>query len=1001
MNNNCQTWDNLDGRCLSCYLGYNLLPSGECALAEQVAPTDPGCRVWDQQNNRCSECSARWIFNNGVCVAVSDLCQTHNDAGQCLTCYTGYVLQNGQCVLCNECDRPQDLGCRTWDWANQICFECSQNWFFREGTGCVPINDQCRTSNENGECTACYVGYTLTNGACNLAEATGPSDLGCRTWDWDTQRCLECSARWTFNQQGICVAVNDLCATFDNANGACLSCYKGFELNNGVCVLSQTEITGPTDLGCKTWDWDNQVCLECSLRWTFNEQRVCVPISDLCQTYDSNGVCTACYKGYTLSNGACALSQTEITGPTDLGCRTWDWDNQVCLECSARWTFNEQRICVPVNDNCATFNEAGACLTCYKGFTLNNGVCELSQTEITGPTDLGCKTWDWDNQRCLECSTRWFFNNGVCQSVANLCRDFDATTGACTSCYTGYNLQNGQCVLCNECDRPQDLGCRTWDWANQICFECSQNWFFREGTGCVPVNDQCRTSNENGECTACYVGYTLINGACNLAEATGPSDLGCRTWDWENQVCLECSARWVFNEQRVCVPVNDNCATFDNANGACLSCYKGYTLANGVCSLSQTEITGPTDLGCRTWDWDNQRCLECSARWVFNEQRVCVPVNDNCATWGDNGVCLTCYKGFELNNGVCVLSQTEITGPTDLGCRTWDWDNQVCLECSARWVFNEQRVCVPINDNCATFDNNGACLTCYKGYTLANGVCSLSQTEITGPTDLGCRTWDWDNQVCLECSARWVLNNGVCVAINDLCATFDNVSGACLSCYKGYTLANGVCSLSQTEITGPTDLGCRTWDWDNQRCLECSARWTFNQQGVCVAVNDLCATFDNASGACLSCYKGYTLANGVCSLSQVEITGPTDLGCSRWDWDNQVCLECSFRHFFNANRTCQKVDDSCATWDSTTGACTSCYPGYSVNNGQCEASNMLCKTVGADGNCSTCYNGYVLYQNQCTPISSLASLAQYYAACCPEKLAELQRENRLNWFCYL
>ena len=402
---------------------------------------------------------------------------------------------------------------------------------------------------------------------------------------------------------------------------------------------------------------------------------------------------------------------------------------------------------------------------------------------------------------------------------------------------------------------------------------------------------------------------------------------------------------------------------------------------NGVCSISQVEVTGPTDLGCRRWDWDNQVCLECSTRWVFNANRVCIPVNDNCATFNTAGVCSACYRGYTLNNGVCSLSQTEVTGPTDLGCRTWDWNNQICLECSVRFIFNANKVCVPVNDFCASYNNNGVCLTCYKGYSLNNGVCSLSQTEITGPTDLGCRRWNWDNQVCLECSARWVLRNGVCVAVNDFCATF-NANGACLTCYKGYTLNNGVCSISQVEVTGPTDLGCRRWDWDNQVCLECSVRWSFNSNRICVPVNDLCATFGN-NGACLTCYKGYTLNNGVCSISQVEVTGPTDLGCRRWDWDNQVCLECSVRYVFSANRTCIKVNDNCASFNSDSGVCTACYTGYSLNNGVCEVHNVLCKTTSQNGTCATCYNGYVLYQNQCVAISSLASLAQYYAACCP------------------
>ena len=156
----------------------------------------------------------------------------------------------------------------------------------------------------------------------------------------------------------------------------------------------------------------------------------------------------------------------------------------------------------------------------------------------------------------------------------------------------------------------------------------------------------------------------------------------------------------------------------------------------------------------------------------------------------------------------------------------------------------------------------------------------------------------------------------------------------------------------------------------------------FGSNGVCVPVNDNCATF-NTNGVCTSCYKGYQLANGNCQLSQQ--TGPIDPGCRRWDWDNQICLECSTRWYFSANRTCVRVDDNCQTFSSN-GTCTSCYYGYILNGNSCQIQNLLCKTTNSNGTCTSCYSGYVLYNGQCTEISKLASLEQYYASCCPEKL---------------
>ena len=127
------------------------------------------------------------------------------------------------------------------------------------------------------------------------------------------------------------------------------------------------------------------------------------------------------------------------------------------------------------------------------------------------------------------------------------------------------------------------------------------------------------------------------------------------------------------------------------------------------------------------------------------------------------------------------------------------------------------------------------CTSCYKGYNLEGGLCVRAPDA--GPSDLGCKTWDWDNQVCLECSTRWVMDNGVCVPVSDDCAEHDE-SGACIACYKGYGLEDGVCV--RLPDRQPSDLGCAVWDWDNDVCLECSLRWV-SVEGICVPVDDHCA----------------------------------------------------------------------------------------------------------------------------------------------------------------
>lgn len=103
---------------------------------------------------------------------------------------------------------------------------------------------------------------------------------------------------------------------------------------------------------------------------------------------------------------------------------------------------------------------------------------------------------------------------------------------------------------------------------------------------------------------------------------------------------------------------------------------------------------------------------------------VCIPVNDVCSAWDTNGYCKSCYKGYNLANGVCILAP--VTGPKDLGCAKWDWNNQVCLECSARWMKGANGACVPVSDQCSSWNAQGVCVACYKGYVLYNGQCVVA-----------------------------------------------------------------------------------------------------------------------------------------------------------------------------------------------------------------------------------------------------------------------------------
>ena len=89
---------------------------------------------------------------------------------------------------------------------------------------------------------------------------------------------------------------------------------------------------------------------------------------------------------------------------------------------------------------------------------------------------------------------------------------------------------------------------------------------------------------------------------------------------------------------------------------------------------------------------------------------------------------------------------------------------------------------------------------------------------------------------------------------------------------------------------------------------------------------------------------------------------------------------------------CMASDDYCADHNYD-GSCNSCYKGYYLTGGRCQVSDPFCSVHDDEGKCSSCYTGYILFSRSCYPISKLSDLA---ALLTPEKLQELQAENRLG-----
>lgn len=255
--------------------------------------------------------------------------------------------------------------------------------------------------------------------------------------------------------------------------------------------------------------------------------------------------------------------------------------------------------------------------------------------------------------------------------------------------------------------------------------------------------------------------------------------------------------------------------------------------------------------------------------------------------------------------------------------------------------------------SCVERDSGGTCTRCVEGFTIDSATLTCSKITVVVQQDPYCRTVS-QNGSCIECYQQYYLLNGKCVQANPLCSTSNSSNGQCLSCWGGYVLSGGNCVISN-------DPNCRVYS--NSACSECSNRYYVGSNGICVAVSTQCATYNNRTGECLTCYSGYTISNGQCVVVRQNLNCKT--------FRDNVCIECSQTFYLDGSTgLCIAQNPSCQSVDSN-GRCTSCYKGYTLQNGGCfipRNSDPYCDQPG--GNiCLHCVDGYWISKGVCVPVT--------------------------------
>ena len=614
----------------------------------------------------------------------------------------------------------------------------------------------------------------------------------------------------------------------------------------------------------------------------YPDNGVCTEVDSQCNGYDeTNGHCTGCYHGFTLTDDGKCLADDGSSNPPagenpDENCKIWDCDAHRCLEC-------------------------------HDGFApQEDGTCGEQSAPGGEEPDASCHKWEGDV--CTECSHRYEMIEGECVRVSDYCKEWDSNA-ECTACYDGYRVENGECVLDENSAPPaggdgfeEKDGCHSHDEAGN-CLQCSFRYWMDEEGNCHQVDDQCESWNlENGHCTGCYHHYTLdeVEGKCHRDEqdppAAGEGEVpdGCHSYDFENAQCMECSFRYYWHsDDQECKRVSDQCREW-NLEGKCTDCYHGYELVDGECIAQEGQPPAGgdgsctvSDPYCHSWDCETGVCEQCSQRAVFIDGD-CTPVDDHCKDWNLAGDCTECYQGYTEENGDCVIDNSPPAGGEDDSCRCHETH---CQQCEARHVPIDGE-CVKVSDRCETWNMDADCTSCYDGDSLNDeGECVPNPPSGND----GCKTRD-DSGECLECEMRHVYNceTGNCEAVSDTCATW-NAHGQCESCVEDTELTEEGECLPPPSGEPEEDPNCVETDADGH-CVRCN-----NEDPAKMRIID-----------------------GRCE----DVSN-----CNAWNEDNS-CSSCSWKNVL-IGKTCTKVDDQCKTWyeahEAHPAKCESCYAGYHVN----------------------------------------------------------------------
>ncbi|ELP91802.1 hypothetical protein EIN_138190 [Entamoeba invadens IP1] len=439
-----------DAICYKCNTGY-YLENNTCIIEAECSAFEIGCLKCKQDQTTCVSCTPGYHWDRGTCTKCTPGCTECNDA-ICSECKTGLYLENNKCMREVLCDIFQ-LGCLKCKQDYQTCLSCISGYYL-DNYSCIKCAPDCRACSDATTCTDCYNGYYLEEGKCLEQVECSPYEIGCLECKQDQTTCLLCKYGYHWDNNS-CTRCAPGCTECSGAN-TCTECRTGYYLNGKTCTKCDTNTNLKYINGNK--------CVDCATGK--------IKTDGTCDTpeYACGSGCATCIKFVESKTVKCikctaTTDYINLDGTCSKTCKTGkaDKDKMMCEKC----TINGCETCQTVGNaeqctNCGTKYISTNKLSCVDKCTTGKPVetpikkCDACQTEncdVFDKDDKGtqCKTNFYlvaDTSKCVDKCPEGYMtdetNNKCIKCTVEGCATCEKLN-TCTACMAEYKLEGGKC----------------------------------------------------------------------------------------------------------------------------------------------------------------------------------------------------------------------------------------------------------------------------------------------------------------------------------------------------------------------------------------------------------------------------------------------------------------------------------------------------------------------------------------------------------------------------